>query len=119
VSLQDRIGGVLRGLLERRDRVARALLRQQREAEQVQRVRMLRPAAEHLARDAFSLVRALVLDSGHPLTEGAVVGGRGSIRVVVGLSSPSSCHCRPLLMATCPGLGYDSISRASLQEFVI
>ena len=65
MRLDHGVGSGASGLLERRDRLARSPLRQQREPKNVQGGRVARVSREQSAGDAFGFIRPAVLDGGH------------------------------------------------------
>ncbi len=72
VGLDAGTAAVLRGLLERRDRLARAVLRQQGDAQEMQRVRVPGIARERIAGQALGVGRMPLLERFHAEPEDVV-----------------------------------------------
>ena len=70
VCLEQRIGGVARSLRKRTDGLARTLLDQEGEPQEMQRPGMLRMPAQHVARNALGFIWATPVDRGPTKTKG-------------------------------------------------
>jgi hypothetical protein len=90
VCLEQRIGGVARSLRKRTDGLARTLLDQEGEPQEMQRPGMLRMPAQHVARNALGFIWATFVDSGPTKTKGLLSRSYGrSVCVLVVV------HARP------------------------
>src|SRR5262245_65051592 len=70
MRLADGVGASVRGLLERRNRLARTALRQQGQADDMQRTGMSAVACQHVAGYALRDGGLPILNSGHRALEG-------------------------------------------------